>query len=313
MARQNWFERVSAGLAVVSIGLVVSGTRACQEDYDLGSQANLNETPTATPTDEGDDGGDDDLTTPTPNGTGTPNIDATETPEPADPTPTVAASLSGALGDAATGAGVLQELQSLSEKDSPSTSGSGSAAGRSAKSSNWLGDNFGKGGDEKTDPCMDSDGDGFTDSFEDNAATDPNDAGSTPPAPDRNLMARLKGLDTDGDGLSDNEDPNPNNVDTDLDGRPDGAEVLSGGNPREPGETYPDDDGDGLSNSFEENRGSDSQSKDTDGDGLDDAEEQALGANPTVCDTDGDGVLDGPEVKLFGSDPTRGAARKKLG
>ncbi len=86
---------------------------------------------------------------------------------------------------------------------------------------------------------------------------------------------------------------------------------MSGGNPREPGDTYADDDGDGLSNAFEESRGTDTQSKDTDSDGLNDAEEQALGSSSTVCDTDGDGILDGAEVHLFESDPTRGASKRK--
>lgn len=309
MARQNWFERVAAMLAVLSIGLVVSGTKACQEDYDLGSQANLNETPTAAPTDDGGDGGDDDTITPTPFGTVDPDPEPTETPVPE---PTATLSMSGALSGASSGSAgseVLQELQNLSEKDT--VSGSSAASPRAAKSSNWLGDNFGKDNGENQDPYTDSDGDGFTDKFEGDAGFDPNDPSSVPPAPPRNLMARLKGIDSDADGLGDNEDPNPSNPDTDGDGRPDGAEVLSGGNARDQGDTYADDDGDGLSNGFEENRGSDSQNKDTDGDGLNDAEEQVFGSNATNPDTDADGILDGAEVHLFESDPTRGAGLKK--
>jgi hypothetical protein len=64
-----------------------------------------------------------------------------------------------------------------------------------------------------------------------------------------------------------------------------------------------DSDGDGLSDTEEEQLGLDPNARDTDGDGLSDLDELAWGSDPTVADTDGDGLLDGEEVEL-GCDPT---------
>lgn len=43
--------------------------------------------------------------------------------------------------------------------------------------------------------------------------------------------------------------------------------------------------------------------KDSDNDGLTDTEEQNLGTDPNIADTDGDGLADGDEVKLFKTSP----------
>jgi len=86
-------------------------------------------------------------------------------------------------------------------------------------------------------------------------------------------------VDTDGDGLSDEEEgelgTDPNDPDTDGDGINDYDEVLWGINPLNP---------------------------DTDGDGLNDTEGSVYGTEPTLYDTDGDGFGDGEEV-WSGTDP----------
>ena len=79
-------------------------------------------------------------------------------------------------------------------------------------------------------------------------------------------------LDTDGDGLS-NED-----------------EDTYGTDPEEP-----DSDGDGLWDGDEVDQGMDPTSTDSDGDLAEDGDEVAYGTDPTDADTDGDGVPDGQE------------------
>ncbi|MDX1998509.1 MAG: DNRLRE domain-containing protein [Thermoanaerobaculia bacterium] len=67
-----------------------------------------------------------------------------------------------------------------------------------------------------------------------------------------------------------------------------------------------DDDGDGLDDSFELEKGvdpaTDSRDADQDADGLDDAFELRAGTDPLVVDSDDDGVSDGEEIEQ-GSDP----------
>ncbi len=86
-------------------------------------------------------------------------------------------------------------------------------------------------------------------------------------------------VDTDGDGLSDEEEgelgTDPNDPDTDGDGVNDYDEVLWEIDPLNP---------------------------DTDGDGLNDNEGSVYGTEPTLYDTDGDGFGDGEEV-WSGTDP----------
>ena len=64
-----------------------------------------------------------------------------------------------------------------------------------------------------------------------------------------------------------------------------------------------DADDDGLSNSEEEELGTDPEKSDTDGDGLSDFEEVNGDTDPLVADSDGDGLSDGEEVNDYGSDP----------
>jgi hypothetical protein len=109
-------------------------------------------------------------------------------------------------------------------------------------------------------------------------------------------------LDTDGDGLSDDDENNiygtdPYDSDSDNDGLSDYEEVGIGTDPNDP-----DTDGDGINDSDEIAQGTDPTDPDSDDDGLDDGEEQAAGTDPNDPDTDGDGVNDGDEI-TNGSDP----------
>lgn len=65
-----------------------------------------------------------------------------------------------------------------------------------------------------------------------------------------------------------------------------------------------DDDGDGLSNSRENELGTDPNNRDTDGDGLNDGDEVNIyGTAPRSPDTDNDGLLDSEELQKFQTDP----------
>ena len=133
---------------------------------------------------------------------------------------------------------------------------------------------------------------------------------------DLTLHAVWIGLtDTDGDGLTDEQEEkigtNKNNVDTDGDGLSDFLEVTSletdplmkdtDRNGTDDGDE--DTDSDGLTNLEEIAIGTDPALTDTDGDGLRDGEEKnAYHTDPLNADTDGDGVSDGKEIEL-GTDP----------
>jgi outer membrane protein OmpA-like peptidoglycan-associated protein len=92
-------------------------------------------------------------------------------------------------------------------------------------------------------------------------------------------------IDSDGDGLTDEEEitlaTNPNKTDSDGDGIPDNEEVGS-----EPGAAI-DSDGDGKINAIDE---------DDDNDNLPTLLEGAINTNPLEKDTDGDGIDDATEV-----------------
>ena len=134
---------------------------------------------------------------------------------------------------------------------------------------------------------VDTDGDGLTDSEENELGTDPMNA------------------DTDGDGLTDGDEVNnyetdPLNPDTDGDGLNDGAEVNSHGT--DP--LNPDSDDDGLSDGAEVNQHrTDPMNADSDGDGLTDGEEvNEYGTDPNNPNSDGDGFTDSQEIEM-GTDP----------
>ena len=100
-------------------------------------------------------------------------------------------------------------------------------------------------------------------------------------------------VDTDGDGLSDDEEymlgTDPLQVDTDGDGYSDGFEqqrLAQGFDPKDPNKPfYPCTD-----------------RSDLDGDGLLDCEEAVVGTDPRLMDSDGDHIPDGLEVR-YGTDP----------
>ena len=124
----------------------------------------------------------------------------------------------------------------------------------------------------------DTDGDGLTNNEEIQIGTDPLNP------------------DTDGDGLKDGEEvktygTNPLAPDTDNDGLTDGDEVLRyKTDPRNP-----DTDADLLVDGDEINRKTDPLNPDTDRDGLNDGAEVGLGTDPLKPHTDNDLLLDGQE------------------
>lgn len=276
--------RVWTSLVIISVALLVSGTDACQENYFFAAQVSISPTATVTPTGS---------VTSTPTATATPTASSSATPT-VSATPTATPKTAGLVAG-----GLLKSLQELGQ-----TPG-GSASGAQADSQgNWLGHIY--DAQEVPGASADSDGDGYTDELERDAHSDPLDPASTPRRPVTVLAHRLLGVDDDADGLTNADErkigTDPSNPDTDGDKVNDGAEVLSGSNPRKAGDGLMDSDGDGLSNDYESERGLNWQSRDTDGDGLSDDVELAIGSNPLDNDTDRDGVLDGKEVQL-GSDP----------
>lgn len=117
--------------------------------------------------------------------------------------------------------------------------------------------------------------------------------------------------DTDGDGLTDEEEDyygtDPSLTDTDGDGTSDYDEIVAGTDPlvdESEEDTSTDTDGDGLTD-YEENYvyGTDPDETDTDADNLSDYEEVVtFGTDPLDSDTDGDGTPDGTEIDE-GTDP----------
>ena len=137
------------------------------------------------------------------------------------------------------------------------------------------------------DGQRDSDGDGLTDSQEQNQfGTDP------------------RNPDTDSDTLNDGQEVNvyrtdPRNPDTDRDGLADGEELRRGADPLKP-----DTDSDILLDGDEVRRGTDPTNADTDGEGLRDGDEVQRNTDPRNPDSDGDYLNDANEVRI-GTDPLR--------
>ncbi|MTB91299.1 YSIRK-type signal peptide-containing protein, partial [Streptococcus sp. zg-36] len=109
--------------------------------------------------------------------------------------------------------------------------------------------------------------------------------------------------DTDGDGVSDDQEiadrTDPSKADSDGDGVNDGDEKTNGTDPLKS-----DSDGDGLSDGKEKELGTDPLKADSDGDGVNDGDEKANGTDPLKADSDEDGLSDGKEKEL-GTDPTK--------
>ena len=145
----------------------------------------------------------------------------------------------------------------------------------------------------------DTDSDTYSDYAEVTAGSDALDASSTPGT-----------LDSDGDGLTYDEETSYGtdaaDADTDGDGLSDGDEVDTYGS--DP--LAVDSDSDGLDDADEVTYGTDPWSTDSDLDGYDDATEVAAGSNPndaasdpttSLTDTDSDGLTD-YEESVYGSD-----------
>ena len=295
--------RLPALLVVITSALLLTGTRACQEDYDLASQSTV---PTAEPTDDGTQPVGTRTATSTPTPTETPTLEPSSTPTVSG-TATVAPTETPEVVSAA----LLRDLGGLSGQGSASTTiptaaaavaaiNAGTSEGRTYVE-NWLGKIY---SDKLT---LDSDGDGFSDALEADFETDAHNKDSQPPAPVTLLDARLGASDADLDGLTQEVERDlgldPSKSDSDGDGITDGAEVASLSDPRDRRSLpHPDADRDGLSDAVEAKYHTSPILADTDGDGASDAVEVAVGCNPLSVDSDGDGIFDGKEIEL-GSDP----------
>lgn len=254
-----------------SLSLILCGTKACQEDYNLAAGSNVPNTgtPTASPT-----ATDQDSETETPTVTATPTI--TQTPNSTitidfTPTPTKTITVQ------ALQLQLADELNALGTMTPEPTVHVGAPTvlpGGNIAVNNWIGQ-IGK---------KDSDN-------------------SKLPAP--KIVDRIQN-DKDFDGISDQDEvkigTNPLLSST-TSGCPDGAKVLSGANPLSAGSIVANDrDGDCLSDDVEARYGTNPSNKDTDNDGLSDFDEIVLGTNSRNPDTNGNGIKDGEEVKN-GIDP----------
>jgi type II secretory pathway pseudopilin PulG len=121
--------------------------------------------------------------------------------------------------------------------------------------------------------------------------------GATQTAAYNQTQAAISGqLDSDGDGLTDNQEleigTDPFNPDTDGDGLSDGEEVLR----RNTDPLNPDTDADALTDGDEVLiHNTDPLNPDTENDKLNDGEEIRLGTDPNNPDTDNDRLIDGDE------------------
>ncbi len=305
MADKSALEKVAGAIALVSIAVAVTGTKGCQEDYQVGAQTSVStQVPTGTATV---------LTTPsaTSNGSAVPGVGTASAT--AAPTDDVSLDESDPVGSGDFGGsvdtGLLEELSVLGEKDNGSAPAAPAGSSSQQSGGNWLGKGF-DGSNGGAGEWEDSDGDGFSNSREESSGSDVNDASSVPNDAERGqLESRVRDLDQDMDGLLNEEETkrgtNANLSDSDGDARSDGSEVLSGSDPLDASATYVDTDGDGLSDPFEQARGSNPNSNDSDNDGLRDDLELVVGSNPSKVDSDGDGISDGREYDL-NSDPLLG-------
>jgi hypothetical protein len=157
------------------------------------------------------------------------------------------------------------------------------------------GDGFTDDADTGCHPFADFDGDGFPNIVEETLGSDPNDGSSTP---EHFLFTPtcFDGVDNDGDGLADSEDPGCIIfLDSDGDGFLDKIELAAGSDPHNASSTpevalLP---------------GACSDGEDNDLDGLVDADDP--GCVVSLDDSDGDGFAD-PMENFLGSDPSDAAS-----
>ena len=93
------------------------------------------------------------------------------------------------------------------------------------------------------------------------------------------------------DAPSEPDTPSPDDIDSDSDGLTDTEEEDLGTDPGNP-----DSDNDGLNDSDEVRNGTDPNDSDSDDDGLTDRDEDIIGTDPNNADSDNDGLNDGDEV-----------------
>lgn len=284
-------QKLRTAFVLFGVAFLMSGTKACQKDYCIACDANVGTTATATPTQTETATQTSTPTgsvspagtlTPTRTPTGTRTVIATPTGTP--PTPTVTQTPTGTI--------VPPPLRSL-KKDGGTVPDKSlrkysPAAGAGP---NWL-------GNLASPAFQDSDGDGFVDDLESTSGTNPKDPKSYPTKFKTNFQEDLKQS-----GEIDNVESLLH--DSDGDGCPDGAEILSGSDPHDASSNVsPDTDGDCLSDDYEKSVGLNPNAPDTDHDGVRDDVEVLSGMNPWSPDTDGDGILDWQELRI-GTDPRK--------
>lgn len=249
MYRTDFKQRLVCGSLLLCLGVVVSGTKACQENYDFAGQASGTPDPSAEPTSVQD------------TATVTPTEIATEIPGDVE-TPTPDASIpeseNGSNGD-----GLFTELSSLNATERVRDKSI-------VRDVRWR----------------DADNDGYSDELEKSLGSDPSDSSSAPSGlVSSSLNERLEEL---GLRLSDltNEQSKTvfaaggsaaQGIDSDGDGVPDAVEEA-----RDMNTTSMDTDSDGLRDDRELVIGSDPLSVDSDLDGISDMQEILLGSNPTI-------------------------------
>jgi hypothetical protein len=233
----NIVDRFASALLALSLGIIVSGTKACQDDYELGVQSQV---PSATVTGTVTPGDENGTATPSPTVTVsvTPEVDETTTPEltPAQ------------LPDDGNEDDLFAQLSKLEEGGQlPDAKSASVAAPVSGKSENWLGGTFHKRSEEdEVGAWADSDSDGFSDELEESLGGDSQDAEV---APKGVLVTRLgERLSTKQISAQGREDK----LDSDSDGLIDVLEAVVGSNPR-----AIDSDGDGVSDGREFELGAD--------------------------------------------------------
>lgn len=268
MFRRDFKRRVASGSLLLCLAVIVSGTKACQRDYDFAGQASVTPNPTTDP----------DSATETP--TDTPTETPTETP--ADSTVDETATPDVSIPESETGSsdeGVFTELSALGRRSDSSMVAK--SAAEASSGNNWLGEAFSKNSDVQ---WVDADNDGYSDELEELRESDVHDASSVPgDTTTSKLEQRIVELDLSLEDLSNARAESVFPVDTD-------------------GNSGIDTDGDGVSDDIEQRIGINPTSMDSDNDGLRDDRELVLGSNPFIADTDCDGISDLREV-LLGSDP----------